>query len=157
MRATQRTCICRGLTLDVDRHYIGSVTVTTHQEKGIIKLESNPSRGTVLRAPHCKGQLYDGCVTLQSGSFWHLLVIQRESQVITVSFLQGDVSENVDIDLCRAVQLFFNQTIQRILSTYQMASSDVTDDFLTITCRPHTLSRQLKEIDESVRKSYKHI
>ena len=29
------------LTLDVDRHYIGSVTATTHQEKGIITLESN--------------------------------------------------------------------------------------------------------------------
>ena len=40
-----------GLTLDVDRHYIGNVTATTHQEKGIITLESNPSRGTVLPAP----------------------------------------------------------------------------------------------------------
>ena len=40
-----------GLTLDMDRHYIGSVTATTHQEKGIITLESNPSRGTVLPAP----------------------------------------------------------------------------------------------------------
>ena len=29
------------LTLDVDRHYIGSVTTTTHQEKGIITL-GNP-------------------------------------------------------------------------------------------------------------------
>ena len=44
--ATKGTC--RGLTLDVDRHYIGSVTATTHQEKGITTLESNPSRGTVL-------------------------------------------------------------------------------------------------------------
>ena len=37
-------CIYGGLTLDVDRHYIGSVIATTHQEKGIITLESNPSR-----------------------------------------------------------------------------------------------------------------
>ena len=44
-----------GLTLDVERHYIGSVTATTHQEKGILSLESNPSRGTVLPAPHGKG------------------------------------------------------------------------------------------------------
>ena len=29
-----------GFTLDVDRHYIGSVTATTHQEKGIITLWS---------------------------------------------------------------------------------------------------------------------
>ena len=29
--------------MDVDRHYIGSVTATAHQEKGIITLESNPS------------------------------------------------------------------------------------------------------------------
>ena len=47
------------LTLDVDRHYIGSVTTTTHQEKGIITLESNPSRGTVLQAPHGKGNKCD--------------------------------------------------------------------------------------------------
>ena len=33
-----------GLTLDMDRHYIGSVTATTHQEKSIITLESNHSR-----------------------------------------------------------------------------------------------------------------
>ena len=49
-----------GLTLDVDLHYIGSVTATTHQEKGIITLESNPSRGTVLPAPHGKG---DKCIS----------------------------------------------------------------------------------------------
>ena len=59
MPATQRKCIYGGLTLDVDRHYIGSVTATTHQEKGIITLESNPSRGTVLPAPHGKGNKCD--------------------------------------------------------------------------------------------------
>ena len=48
MPATHWRCIYGGLTLDVDRHYIGSVTAITHQEKGIITLESNPSRGTVL-------------------------------------------------------------------------------------------------------------
>ena len=48
-----------GLTLDVDRHYRGSVTATTNQEKGIITLESNPSRGTVLPAPHGKGNKCD--------------------------------------------------------------------------------------------------
>ena len=40
MPATQRKCIYGGLTLDVERHYIGSVTATTHQEIGIITLES---------------------------------------------------------------------------------------------------------------------
>ena len=52
MPATQRKCIYGGLTLDVDRHYIGRVTATTHQEKGIITLESNPPppQGTVLPA-----------------------------------------------------------------------------------------------------------
>ena len=30
-------------------------TATTHQEKGTITLESNPSRGTVLPAQHGKG------------------------------------------------------------------------------------------------------
>ena len=41
--------------MDVDRHYIGSVTATTHQEKGIITLVSNPSQGTVLPALYDKG------------------------------------------------------------------------------------------------------
>ena len=48
-----------GLTLDVDRHYIGNVTATTHLEKGIIALESNHSRGTVLPAQHGKGNKCD--------------------------------------------------------------------------------------------------
>ena len=43
----------------MDRHYIGSITATLHQEKGIITLESNPSRGTVLPAPHGKGNKCD--------------------------------------------------------------------------------------------------
>ena len=57
MPATQRKCIYEGLTLDVDRHYIGrkEVTATTHQEKSIITLDSNASRGTILQAPHSKG------------------------------------------------------------------------------------------------------
>ena len=55
MNARDTKVIYWGLTLDVDRHYVGSVTATTHQEKGIITLESNPSRGTVLPAPHGKG------------------------------------------------------------------------------------------------------
>ena len=56
MHATQRNCIYGGLTLDVDRHYIVSISATAHQIKGIIILESNPSRGTVLSAPHGKGK-----------------------------------------------------------------------------------------------------
>ena len=59
MPATQRKCIYGGLTLDVDRHYIGSVTATTHQDKGIITLESNPLWGTVLPASHGKGNKCD--------------------------------------------------------------------------------------------------
>ena len=65
------------LTLNVDRHYIGhsiSVTATTHQEKGIITLESIPSRGTVLPAPHGKGNKCDKNVKYKrtdSLSLWH--------------------------------------------------------------------------------------
>ena len=40
MNARDTKGIYGGLTLDVDRHYIGSVTATTQQEKGIITLES---------------------------------------------------------------------------------------------------------------------
>ena len=42
-------CIYGGLTLDVDRHYIGSVTSTTHQKKGIITLESNQTNPMLKR------------------------------------------------------------------------------------------------------------
>ena len=48
-----------GLTLDVDRHYVGSVAAITHQEKAIITLKMNPSRGTVLSAPHGNGNKSD--------------------------------------------------------------------------------------------------
>ena len=61
-------------TLNVDLHYIGSVTATTHQEKGIITLESNPSRGTVLLAPHGKGNKCDKNVKYKRTdalSLWH--------------------------------------------------------------------------------------
>ena len=59
MPATQRKCIYGGLTLDVERHYLEIVKATTHQEKGIITLEWNPSLGTVLLAPHGKGNKCD--------------------------------------------------------------------------------------------------
>ena len=59
MPATQRKCILWGLALHVDRHYLGSITAKTHQEKGIITLELNPSRGTVLPALHGKGNKCD--------------------------------------------------------------------------------------------------
>ena len=97
-----------------------------------------------------EGQLYDGYTALQSGSR-HLFVIQRESQAITVSFLHNKGPSNVDMNLCRAVRLYFHQTIQRILSTYQMASDDVTDDLITITCKPQTFALQFDEGVEHVR------
>ena len=52
----------------------GSVTATTHQEKGIITLESNPSRETVLPAPHGKGSKCDKNVKYKrtdAPSLWH--------------------------------------------------------------------------------------
>ena len=39
----------------MDRHYIESVTATTHQEKGIITLESNPSRELYYQLHTAKG------------------------------------------------------------------------------------------------------
>ena len=48
-----------GLTLDVDRLYKRSVTATAHQEKDITTLELNPSLGTVLPAPHGRGNKCD--------------------------------------------------------------------------------------------------
>ena len=96
-----------------------------------------------------EGQLYDGFVTLESGSH-HLLVFQRESQAITVSLLHID-TDDVDLDLCRAVRLFLNQTIQRILSSYDVITDDQTHDVFKITFRPASVGRQIEERDEMVR------
>ena len=63
-----------GLPLDVDRHYKGSVTDITHKEISIITLESNPLRGTVLPAPHGKGNKCDKNVKYKGTdalSLWH--------------------------------------------------------------------------------------
>ena len=81
--ATERKCIYWGLTLDVDRHYIGSVTATTHQEKGIITLESNSLRGTVLPAPHIlsmrvKNSLHNSNITYLSVQSPPLPILQDE-------------------------------------------------------------------------------
>ena len=86
MPATQRKCIYGGLTLDVDRHYIGSVTAPTHQEKGIITLESNPSRGTVLTAPHGKGNKCDKNVKYKRVEFnWLFNATINDISVIYVT------------------------------------------------------------------------
>ena len=72
--ANARDTTYGGLTLNVDRHYIGSVTATTHQEKGIITLESNPSRETVLPNPHGKSYKCDKNVKYKRTdalSLWH--------------------------------------------------------------------------------------
>ena len=72
-----------GLTLDVDRHNIGSVTATTYQEKGIITLESNSSRGTVLPAPQGKGNKCDKNVKYKRTdalSLWH----QQKSTTVDI-------------------------------------------------------------------------
>ena len=55
MPATQRKCRYEGLALDLDGHYIESVTATTHQEKGIITLESNPREELYYQFHTAKG------------------------------------------------------------------------------------------------------
>ena len=82
MPTTQRKCIYGGLTLDVDRLYIGSVTATTHQEIGITTLESNPWWGTVLQAPHGKGNKCERLLT------WGHKVLA----LLQTNFLGGDIS-----------------------------------------------------------------
>ena len=95
------------------------------------------------------GQLYDGCVTLESGS-QHVLVLQRQSLAMTVSLLHNKGPGNVDLNLCRAVQLYLSQTIQRILSSYQVVSDDESQDVFTITYKPDTFSQKIKESEDSV-------
>ena len=91
-----------------------------------------------------EGQLYDGSVTLESGS-QHILVLQRESHAITVSLLHNKGPENVDLDLCSAVRLYLSQTIQRILSSYQVFPDDESQDVFAVTYKPDTFSQKLKE------------
>ena len=101
-----------------------------------------------------KGQLYDGCVTLESGT-QHLLFLQRESQAITVSFLHNRGHANVDLDLCNAVRLYLRQTIRRILSTYQVISDDESSDIFAVTYRQDVFSGKIKEKDKLVRRTTK--
>ena len=63
-----------GLTLDVDRHYIASVTATIHQKKGIITLESNPSRGNCTTS-----------YTRQREQVWQKCKIQKNWCTVTVA------------------------------------------------------------------------
>ena len=56
MPATQRKCIYWGLTLVVDRHYIGSVTATTHQEKG-------PFSNIIEYQKYIVTSIKEGCAT----------------------------------------------------------------------------------------------
>ena len=96
-----------------------------------------------------EGELYDGFVTLRSGS-QHILVIQRKSQAIVVSFLHNKIPGNVDGDLYNAVRHYFHQTIQNIISTYQTTSDDAVDDLLTIKCSSQPTTRKLIERDGGV-------
>ena len=48
-------CKYGGLTLDVDRYYLGSVTATTHQEKGIITLYYQFNYSSVYFGHICVG------------------------------------------------------------------------------------------------------
>ena len=52
VRDTENMYTYRHWTLDVDRHYVKSVTATTNQGKVIITLQLIPSKGTVLQALH---------------------------------------------------------------------------------------------------------
>ena len=121
------------MTLDVDRHYIGSVTATTHQEKGIITLESNPSRGTVLPAP---------CIT-NSYEKESLSYSQRMS-VITLLFKKGDKNllgnyrpislTNTDYKI---VAFIFAKRLQKVLDSIisQNQSAYVKGRFIGINAR----------------------
>ena len=63
----------------MDRHYIGSVTATTHQEKGKITLEMNPSQGTVLPAPQVYVEVHNIGTYKRTDalSLWHKHGVQR--------------------------------------------------------------------------------
>ena len=111
MNARDTKGIYGGLTLDVDRHYIGSVTATTHQEKGIIKLESNPSRGIVLTAPHGKGNKCDKNVKYKRTdalSLWHPFV--AEIELIKTKLFKETNSAEASLRFMRTLD-FFQQVL----------------------------------------------
>ena len=82
---------------------LGSVTATTHQEKGMITLESNPSRGTVLPAPRGKGNKWQKCkiqrnwctVTVAQGSTSHCMTrapYRHKTSSMTISSVPWRIS-----------------------------------------------------------------
>ena len=52
MTARDTKCIYGGLTMDVDGHYIGSVTATTHKEKRHNNTRVEPLAGNIVL--HCQ-------------------------------------------------------------------------------------------------------
>ena len=73
MPATQRKCIYGGLTLDVDRHYIGSITVTTqgkrHNNTWVEPLAGNCTTSS----------------TREREQVWHKCKIQKNWCIVTVA------------------------------------------------------------------------
>ena len=95
MPAAQRKWIYGGLTLDVDRHYIGSVTTG----KSIITLESNPSRGTVLPAPHGKGRSQSlwGISMIIQECLWDHCSDRRPSSKVSSTSLYDNMTSSISI------------------------------------------------------------
>ena len=74
MPAIQRKCIYWGLTLDVDRHYIGSVTSTTHQGKRHNNTWVEPLAGNCTTS-----------FTRQREQVWQKCKIQKNWCTVTVA------------------------------------------------------------------------
>ena len=101
----------------MDRHYIGSVTATTHQEKGIITLESNPSRGTVLPAPHGKGNKCDKNVKYRKFLYLdlHILTSFLTSPYFSMGLTKEHCTEIVKLNYLNNLPQRFYRTMNEIL------------------------------------------
>ena len=92
------------------------------------------------------GVLYDGYVELESG-LNHQLVIRRQFKAIVISFLHIRSLDNIDMNFCRSVKQYICQSIQRIVSLYDTASTDAEEEELyTLEYNEHARAKHLHEV-----------
>ena len=131
MPATQRKCINRGLTLDVDQHYIGSVTATIHQEKGIITLESNPK--------YKETSFLDLNIKV-IGSDIHTSVYDNGRPIVNFPWLSGDVPRLPSYSIYISQLVRFARCCTSVLD-FHSKNPQITSKLLTQGYRYHRLRK----------------
>ena len=91
------------------------------------------------------GDLYEGYVELESG-LNHRLVIRRQFKTIVVSFVHKTCQNDIDMNLCRSVKQYISQSIHRIVSLYDTASTDGKDELYVLEYNENARAKHLDEV-----------